>query len=129
MLDQCRFDVVHFNNGLHGDGYSEAEYGKAFPELLATIRRHAPRAKLIWATTTPVGLPRKADDILQKNQRVAARNKIAADFVAKECIAVDDLHGLMEKHPGLHSDGIHFKEAGVAMQAEQVAHSLLEQIK
>ena len=54
VLDQCRFDVVHFNNGMHGWGYSEEEYGKAFPELVATIRKHAPKAKLIWATTTPV---------------------------------------------------------------------------
>ena len=53
VLDQCRFDVVHFNNGLHGWGYTEAGYGKAFPELVATIRKHAPKAKLIWATTTP----------------------------------------------------------------------------
>jgi hypothetical protein len=46
VLGQCRFDVVHFNNGLHGWGYSEEEYQKCFPELVATIRKHAPQAKL-----------------------------------------------------------------------------------
>ena len=54
VLDQCRFDVVHFNNGLHGWGYSEDEYQKHFPGLVATLRRHAPKAKLIWAATTPM---------------------------------------------------------------------------
>ena len=52
--NECRFDVVHFNNGLHGWGYNEEEYQKHFPELVATIRKHAPKAKLTWATTTPV---------------------------------------------------------------------------
>jgi len=41
VLGQCRFDVVHFNNGLHGWGYTEEEYQQHFPELLATIRKHA----------------------------------------------------------------------------------------
>lgn len=129
VLDQCRFDVVHFNNGLHGDAYSEAEYANAFPELVATIRKHAPGAKLIWATTTTVGPPRTKEDMLKKNKRVAARNKIAAAFTAKEGIAVDDLCGLMEKHPGNFSDGTHFTGPGVALQAEQVARALLEQIQ
>src|SRR6266446_4643601 len=54
VLDQERFDVVHFNNGMHGWQHSEAEYRKAFPKLLKTIRAHAPKAKLIWSTTTPL---------------------------------------------------------------------------
>ena len=29
ILSQTRFDVVHFNNGLHGWGYTEAEYAAA----------------------------------------------------------------------------------------------------
>lgn len=30
--------IVHFNNGMHGDGYTEEQYKAAFPELLTTIR-------------------------------------------------------------------------------------------
>ena len=78
VLDQCRFDVVHFNNGLHGWGYSEAEYEKHFPELVATIRKHAPKAKLIWATTTPMRKPENLAVIAEGTKRVQARNKIAA---------------------------------------------------
>src|SRR5215831_4851834 len=50
VLDGARFDVIHFNNGMHGWQHSEAEYRQAFPKFIKTIRAHAPRARLIWAT-------------------------------------------------------------------------------
>src|ERR1700739_3515719 len=53
VLSQYKFDVIHFNNGMHGWQHSEKEYGKAFPEYLKTIREYAPNAKLIWANTQP----------------------------------------------------------------------------
>src|SRR6187549_321549 len=54
VLKQEKFDVIHFNNGMHGWQHSEAEYRKAFPKLIKTLRKHAPKAKLLWATTTPL---------------------------------------------------------------------------
>jgi lysophospholipase L1-like esterase len=130
VLDQCRFDVVHFNNGLHGWGYSEAEYQKHFPELIATIRKRAPKAKLVWATITPMRQPGKLDVIAEGTKRVQARNKIAEGIVAKEEIAVDDLYGLVKDHPEYWSnDGVHFNGKGIAIQAEQVVKRILESIK
>lgn len=38
VLGQAKFDVVHFNNGMHGWGYTEQEYANAVPELVAVIR-------------------------------------------------------------------------------------------
>jgi len=130
VLDQCRFDVVHFNNGLHGWGYSESEYEEHFPELVATIRKHAPEAKLIWAVTTPL---RKAGDltvVAEGTNRVKARNKIAEEFVAREGIAVDDLYGLVKDHPEYWSaDGVHFNGKGIDLQAEQVSRRIAENLK
>src|SRR5207247_9694343 len=34
VLDETRFDVIHFNNGMHGWQHSEAEYQKAFPQIV-----------------------------------------------------------------------------------------------
>lgn len=127
VLGQCRFDVVHFNNGLHGWGYSEEEYQKAFPELLATIRKHAPQARLIWATITPVRQAGKLDVIAENTNRVRARNKIAEEIVAREGISVDDLYGLVKDHPEYWSaDGVHFNAQGVAAQVEQVTKRIAE---
>jgi hypothetical protein len=82
VLGQAKFDVVHFNNGLHGWGYTEDEYAKALPDLVTTIRKNAPGAKLIWATTTPVREPGKSEFVTAKTDRVKARNKLAGEFVA-----------------------------------------------
>src|SRR6478672_10697125 len=54
VLSGGKFDVIQFNNGMHGWQHSEAEYQKAFPKIVKTIRARAPKAKLVWATTTPL---------------------------------------------------------------------------
>jgi hypothetical protein len=67
-----QFDVVHFNNGMHGWAYSEEEYGRALPGLLQVIRKCAPNAKLIWANTTPVRSGEGMRDFNERNIRVIA---------------------------------------------------------
>lgn len=130
VLGQCRFEVVHFNNGLHGSGYSEAEYEAHFPELLATIRKHAPKAKLIWATSTPMRTPSNLAQLADHTARVQARNQIAARLVAQERIPVDDLYALVIDHPEYWSkDGVHFNAQGIAVQAEQVSRRILEELQ
>lgn len=130
VLDQCRFDVVHFNNGLHGAAYSNEEYGKSFPELVAVIRKHAPKAKLIWATTTPTRTTGNVSAIGEGTKRVQARNKIAEGIVTKEGIAVDDLYGLVKDHAEYWSgDGVHFNSKGIAVEAEQVARCIADNLR
>ena len=127
VLDNTRFDVIHFNNGMHGWQHSEAEYRKAFPGFLANIKKHARGAKLIWATTTPLKESTNAppaSPTQASNERVAARNAIAAEQVRAKNIPVDDLNALAKGLPDLHSDGVHFNREGIALQAKQVASQI-----
>lgn len=121
FLGQVRFDAVHFNIGMHGWAYSEADYRRYFPELIATLRRHAPNARLIWASTTPV---RKDRENGATNQRIQARNAIARELATAQGIPVDDLHALMVPRTELHSDDVHFNKEGSALMAEQVAREV-----
>lgn len=116
-----RFDVVHFNNGMHGWGYTEAEYGRYFPELMAAMKAGAPKAKLVWATITPV---RNDKDGGATNARIDARNAIADDWMKKSRIPIDDQHALMLQHQDLHADDVHYTADGSAMQGRQVADSV-----
>jgi len=94
---------------------------------VATIRKHAPQAKLIWATITPMRQAGKLDVIAEGTKRVQARNQIAEAIVAREGIAVDDLYGLLKDHPEYWSpDGVHFNAQGVAAQVEQVTKRIVE---
>jgi hypothetical protein len=127
VLDGTKFDVIHFNNGMHGWQHSEAEYRKAFPKFIKTIQSHAPKAKLIWAATTPlrdgkgVAYDTKAD---YSDARIAARNAIAAEIVTAQRIPIDDLNAPMTGHPELHSDNVHFNGRGIQIQATQVCAEL-----
>jgi len=124
VLDENEFAVIHFNNGMHGWQHSEAEYQKAFPEFLKTIQAHAPKAKLIWASTTPLSDGKGVTNDTGaefSNERIAARNAIAAAIVTAHNIPTDDLNAAVSGHPGLHSDNIHFNSQGIQVQALQVS--------
>lgn len=126
VLGQAKFDVVHFNNGMHGWGYTEEEYAKAIPDLVATIRKGAPGAKLVWASTTPVRVNGKVDQLDPKTDRVKARNKAAAEVMAKETISTDDLFALVIDKPDWFSnDGVHLNAKGSTAMGEQVAAEVL----
>src|SRR5580765_7620974 len=120
VLDQTKFDVIHFNNGMHGWQHSEAEYREAFSKFIKAIRTHAPKAKLIWATTTPlrdgkgVTYDTKAE---YSDDRIAARNAIAAEIVASQNIPTVDLNTAVRGHPEYHSDNVHFNGQGVQILA------------
>jgi len=127
VLDQAKFDVIHFNNGMHGWQHSEEEYRKALPALIKTVHAHAPKAKLIWATTTPlrdgkgVTYDTKAE---YSDERIAARNAIAATILTAQKIPTDDLYTAMRGHPEYHSDNVHFNGQGIQIQAAQVANEI-----
>jgi lysophospholipase L1-like esterase len=132
VLDNTKFDIIHFNNGMHGWQHTEEEYREAFPKFLATIRSHAPSAKLIWANTTGLKeskTPSAEDKSQSSDERVAARNAIALGFVKKQNIPVDDLNSLVKGHPEYHSDNVHFNDQGIALQAAQVAGHLEKLLK
>jgi lysophospholipase L1-like esterase len=117
--------VVHVNNGLHGWGYSEDEYAVALPQLIALIRGEAPRANLLWATTTPVRMANKLETLSDKTERVNKRNSIAAKLMAKESIPIDDLFAVVAGKPELYSpDGVHFNAKGNVALASQVADAI-----
>ena len=125
VLADRHFDVIQFNNGLHGWGYTEAAYKKHFPALVAEIRTNAPNAKLIWATTTPMRNSAKLDEFDSLNERVKARNVIAAAHLAHLKIPTTDLFSLVEAHPEYSApDGVHYNEDGAKVQAKQVTDAI-----
>jgi hypothetical protein len=122
VLGSMKFDVIHFNNGMHGWQHSDAEYAAAFPAYLKTIQHCAPSAKMIWANTTPLKVsPANASPNEAADSRIAARNAIAQKCVRSAGVTVDDLFSPMSGHPELHRDNVHFNSQGIALQSAQVA--------
>jgi GDSL-like Lipase/Acylhydrolase family len=117
------FAVIHFNVGMHGWGYTEQQYSSALPSLIAALHQLAPKAALIWSSTTPV---RKPQDAGATNPRIDARNQLALELMRLQHIPIDDQNALMLQHQDLHQDDVHFTPAGSAIQAQQAAQSILK---
>lgn len=129
VLKHNKFDIIQFNNGLHGAGYTEAEYDKAFPKLIKLIRKYQPKAKLIWASSTPVRCGEGMTGFTEFSDRVKVRNEIALKHVAKAGdILVNDLWGVVVEHPEYYvgGDGTHPVELGWEALAAQVIKVLNE---
>ncbi|MDE6757622.1 MAG: SGNH/GDSL hydrolase family protein [Muribaculaceae bacterium] len=129
VLKHNKFDIIHFNNGLHGAGYTEEEYDKAFPKLIKLLRKYQPDAKLIWATTTPVRCGEGMTGFTEFSDRVKVRNEIAMKHIAKAGdITVDDLWSVVVDHPEYYAggDGTHPVESGWEALAAQVTKVLEE---
>ena len=126
LLKQYKFSVIHFNNGLHGWGYTEDQYRDGLAKTVAALKEHAADAKFIWATTTPVREKSDLQMFGERTERVKARNLIAADMMKQHGIPTNDLFDLVEEHPDWHStDGVHFNDKGKEAQAKQVAESVV----
>lgn len=119
----ANFAVIHFNNGMHGWGYTEQQYGQGLPAFLVAVRKLSPSATLIWASTTPVRQPTSAG---ATNERVHQRNQLALSVMKSAHVAIDDQEALMLQHQDLHQDDVHFTPAGSSIQAQQVAKYILE---
>jgi lysophospholipase L1-like esterase len=124
VLDNTKFDIIHFNNGMHGWQHNEAEYRAAFSKIVETIRGHAPHAKLVWATTTSLKVSEPKSPAEASDERIAERNAIGLECINGRHIAVDDLNALVRGHPEYHSDNVHFNAEGIRLEAAQVAASI-----
>jgi hypothetical protein len=126
-MENVPFRVVHFNNGMHGWDYSEAQFKAAFPEFLRTVRSLVKsNDDLVWATITPVE-PKAFNGA--SNDRVDARNAIARGFITAAHISIDDQHALMMQHRDLYQDTVHFNPAGSNLMGDQAAATIRAQFR
>lgn len=120
VLSLYDYDVVHFNNGLHGFSMADELFEAHLREWICLIKKLQPRARLIWATiTTPLN---------ETAPRVAVRNAAAMKVIAEfGDIAIDDLGLLSRQHPEyIRDDKVHFTPEGSEALAAAVAESILK---
>ena len=132
ILKNYKFNVIHFNNGMHGDGYSEREYARYFPQFVQTIQSNAHGAKLIWTNTTPTRAGKHFIRLSAWNNRVIARNKIADAYCRKAGIPINNLYHVLLNHPEYYAPnggGVHEDAMGQKAEARSVADSILKALK
>lgn len=118
MFTQYEYDVIHFNNGLHGIGYTEEEYRDGYVAALKYIRKESPDSKIILALSTPLNSETPQDHL---NPRINARNAIVRDLSKLLGAEINDLHVISLGHPEYYSDAYHYKAEAIGLQGKQVA--------
>ena len=118
-LDEVKYDVVHFNNGLHSLDTPVDAYAKGVASALKLIHEKQPQARIIWASSTPL-----ADAAL--TEKVRARN--AAALIAAKVVGceTDDLFALLDplERKENWSDTFHHKVHVRELTALQVSRSV-----
>ena len=129
LLKQYKFAAIHFNNGLHGWGYTEDQYRDGLLRTVAAVKQHSGDAKIIWATTTPMRESSDLQRFSEKTERVKVRNKLAAEIMNDNGVLTNDLFELVKDHVDWQStDGVHFNTIGNEGLAKQVAESVMKHL-
>lgn len=128
-LDNGPYDVVHFNMGLHGWQPGRIKEGTFKPLTLAfiqVIRTKLPKAKIIWASSTPVtvkGKPTELDPAI--NPTIIEHNRLAAAVMQEAGVPVNDFYSLLAPKLELaRGDQFHWKSEAYQILAKTVVESL-----
>jgi acyl-CoA thioesterase-1 len=133
-LGKGKWDVIHFNFGLHDAKYASADQTKVprdqyeanLRELVKRLKQTG--AKLVWATTTPV--PGELEPPGRRFDDVVAYNAIAAKVMNDNGVAMDDLYtAILPSQSKLQRPkDVHFQREGYDVLAKSVATSIQSQL-
>ena len=124
-LGKGKWDMIHFNWGLHDLKYINGKHQVSIAEYEANLKKLVKRlkktnAKLIWCSTTPVPLnvnpPRKNEDVLKFNQ-------VAAAIMKNEEVEINDLYSFAKERLTKiqRPDNVHFTSEGSQVLGKEVA--------
>lgn len=125
-LGDGKWDVIHFNFGIHDRATPAADYTQRLKQLIERMQKTG--AKLVWASTTPI-----PDDAAKKQTAasIVEHNATAADVMKKHNIATDDLFTAITPHLAemQNPNDVHFNAAGYDFLGHQVATSIEKVLK
>lgn len=138
---QGNIDVIHWNAGLHdvahlygGDMLVPIEwYEESIDRVYQTMKKLAPEAKQIFATSTCVleeGFT-EPERFYRKNAEIEAFNQVAVQRLSKYGdVVINDLYALTKTAPKeIFSDPTHFyTEKGRALLGQRVSEVIAQQL-
>lgn len=122
----AKWDVIHFNFGIHDRGTPLADYTARLAQIVTRLQ--ATGATLIWASTTPI-----PDDAAKKQSAasIVERNTAAAALMAQHAIAIDDLFTVITPKLATlqNPNDVHFTSAGYDFLGQAVAASIAAKLR
>ncbi|MES2692269.1 MAG: alpha/beta hydrolase-fold protein [Verrucomicrobiota bacterium] len=131
-LGDSRWDVIHFNFGLHDVRYVKPgeinvpreRYEANLRTIVARLKRTG--ATLIWAATTPVPAKNRPGQYPRVQSDIGDYNAIAARVMKENGVTTNDLYAavlprIAELQP---ADDVHFNSKGSDVLGERVAAAI-----
>ncbi|MEO8416271.1 MAG: hypothetical protein ABI472_21600 [Ginsengibacter sp.] len=129
VLKQYRFDVISFNNGLHGRGYMAETYAAFIPVVYKLLGKYG-HPKIQWVNTTAERDNLNLQILDAFNTNIVKRNQYVEAFARTNNIPVIDDYSLSIAHPEFYrNDGVHFVPDGVAAESHNVTQGILTLLK
>ncbi|MBQ2841262.1 MAG: SGNH/GDSL hydrolase family protein [Oscillospiraceae bacterium] len=133
QFDTQSIDVVHWNNGLwdvlrlHGDEPLTPlnVYLSFLERVYKKIRLIFPKAKIIFALSTPVVEKWANPDFMRYNREIRHYNREAEKLMDSLGVQVNDLYSVAEKFDeSMRADWVHYNEKGSELLADAVVRAI-----
>ncbi len=133
VLDNGPYDVVVFNMGLHGWQPGRIKPGTFEPLMkgyVEVLKTKLPKAKLLWASSTPVTVKGAPSEINQEiNPNIVEQNRLAAKVMAEMGVPVVDFYGLLvEKRELARGDMFHWTSPAYDLIAQAAVDAILREL-
>ena len=133
VLSQGPYDLIHFNVGLHGWQEGRIKKGTFIPLTRAYVRvikSKYPKAKLIWANSTPVTAKNNITVLDSEiNPTIIEHNRMAKMVMDEMKVPINDFYGLLNKNRKLaKGDRFHWTGPAYNLLAEMVVESVLREL-
>jgi len=128
MLQKKSYDLILFNNGLHGSGIDDKYYKPALFEAFSVLKTKTPC--LCWRNSTPMLNSENLNEFnADRNPGVISRNSDAADVADSLNLPSLDLYTPMAENKSFFSpDAVHYTQEGQKAQAELIAEFIKEKL-
>ena len=131
--ENFRFEAIYFNNGLHFQGQSPAEYQENYRRMLDQLKALMPDVPMVLGLSTPLTCGTGADPqkhetpvtLKETNETVIAFNQKVLEIAKERSLPVFDAYSLMAPQPELKSpDGCHFTDEGKTFLGKAMADAI-----
>ena len=133
VLSQGPYDLIHFNVGLHGWQEGRIKKGTFIPltrEYVKVIKSRYPKAKLIWANSTPVTEKNNVSALDSEiNPTIIEHNRMAKLVMDEMNVPINNFYELLDKNRKLaKGDRFHWTRPAYDLLADMVTKSVLREI-
>jgi hypothetical protein len=123
------YEVVFFHQSIDDLKYVKTDkLGQMMKEHVMSIRSKLPKARLIWASATPITEKEDPAALNAKiNPVIVERNRIVAKIMEEMDVEVIDLYGLLvDKTHLAFGNSTHWKEPAYDLISQKVAETILK---